>query len=143
GPYASGDTTVIEYQLLLMKLSGIDGIFIDWPGIQNKYDYPLLVRNTLKIVALTAKVGLNYSIVYEDQNLVQTSDKAGQAKADMTYLQTNFFKDDNYEKISGSPVLLVFGPQQLKSEAAWIDAFSVLNTKPAFFPLWFQSGAAG
>src|SRR5687768_16732132 len=25
GPYASGDTTVIEYQLLLMKLSGIDG----------------------------------------------------------------------------------------------------------------------
>jgi hypothetical protein len=35
GPYASGDTNVIEYQLLLMKLSGIDGVFIDWPGKQN------------------------------------------------------------------------------------------------------------
>src|SRR5665213_2519087 len=44
GPYASGDTVVIDYQLLLMKLSGIDGVFIDWPGIQNKYDYPLLVK---------------------------------------------------------------------------------------------------
>src|SRR5258706_2528197 len=35
GPYASGDTTLIDYQLLLMKLSGIDGVFIDWPGTIN------------------------------------------------------------------------------------------------------------
>ena len=94
-----------------MKLSGIDWIFIDWPGTQNKYDYPLLVRNTLKIVSLTAKVGLNYSIAYEDQNLVQTSDKAGQVKADMTVLQTNLFKDGNYETIPGHHVPIVFAPR--------------------------------
>ncbi len=60
GPYASGDTAVIEYQLLVMKLSGIDGVFIDWPGTQNKYDYPLLVRNTLKIVSMLASAGLEF-----------------------------------------------------------------------------------
>jgi hypothetical protein len=143
GPYASSDTTVIEYQLMLMKLSGIDGVFIDWPGTQNLFDYPLLVRNTLKIVSLLARVGLDYGIVYEDQNLVQTTDKTGTSEADMTYLQTNFFVQNNYEKIDGKPVLLVFGPQQLQTEAGWTAAFSVLSTKPSFFTLWFQSSEAG
>jgi hypothetical protein len=143
GPYASGDTTVIEYQLLLMKLSGIDGVFIDWPGTQTKFDYPLLVRNTLKIVSLLARVGLHYAIVYEDQNLVQTTDKTGTSQADMIYLQNNFFVQANYEKVNDKPLLLVFGPQQLKTESAWSSAFSVLTTKPSFFTLWFQSSQAG
>ena len=143
GPYASGDTTIIEYQLLLMKLSGIDGVFIDWPGTQVKYDYPLLVRNTLKIVSMLARVGLNYAIVYEDQNLVNAADKIATAQADMTYLQTNFFIASNYEKLATKPLLLVFGPQQIETEAGWTSAFSVLTTKPSFFTLWFQSNAAG
>ena len=143
GPYASGDTTVIEYQLLLMKLSGIDGVFIDWPGTQAIYDYPLLVKNTAQIVSMTARVGLKYAIVYEDQNLVHAADKAATVQADMNYLQTNFFTAPNYEKLSANPLLLVFGPQQIQSETGWSNAFSVLNPKPAFFTLWFQSSAAG
>ena len=34
GPYASSDADVIEYHLLLMKLSGVDGVMIDWYGVQ-------------------------------------------------------------------------------------------------------------
>lgn len=143
GPYASGDTNVIQYQLLLIKLSGIDGVFIDWPGTQSKNDYPLLVRNTEKIVSQLSKVGLNYAIVYEDQNLVQTSDKIGQAKADMVYLQSKHFINDNYEKLNGKPLLLDFGPQAVQNASDWTTIFSVLNPKPAFFSLWFQSGEAG
>jgi hypothetical protein len=143
GPYASGDTAVIQYQLLLMKLSGIDGVFIDWPGTQNKNDYPLLARNTVKIVSQIAKVGLRFGIVYEDQNLVQTADRIGQARADMIYLQTQFFPSPAYEKISGKPVLLDFGPQAVQNQADWATIFSVLNPQPDFFTLWFQSAEAG
>jgi hypothetical protein len=143
GPYASGDTMVIEYQLLLMKLSGIDGVFIDWPGTQTKNDYPLLVRNTKQIVSVLSRIGLQYAIVYEDQNLVNATDKIVTAQADMNYLQGNFFQENNYEKINEKPILLVFGPQQIQSGADWSNIFSVLPAQPAFFTLLYQSGAAG
>lgn len=35
GPYDSGDPHVLEYHLLLMKLAGIDGVIIDWYGLQD------------------------------------------------------------------------------------------------------------
>lgn len=143
GPYASGDTAVIQYQLLLMKLSGIDGVFIDWPGTQNKFDYPLLARNTERIVSQLAKVGLDYAIVYEDQDLAQATDQIAQAKEDMNYLQTKHFVNPNYVKLDNKPLLLDFGPQALQSASDWTNVFSVLNPKPAFFTLWFQSGKAG
>jgi hypothetical protein len=144
GPYASGDTMVIEYQLLLMKLSGIDGVFIDWPGTQNKNDYPLLVHNTEQIVSMLGKAGLQFAIVYEDQNLVNVpNNKVGQAQADMQYLQSKFFTQSDYENNNGKPLLLVFGPQQLESGAQWDSVFSVLPTQPSFFPLLYQSPAAG
>ena len=143
GPYASSDTMVIEYQLLLMKLSGIDGVFIDWPGTLNKNDYPLLVRNTRAIVSVMARIGLQYAIVYEDQNLVNATDKIAQAQADMNYLQSNFFVQPNYEKINEKPILLVFGPQQIKTGTDWSTIFSVLPVQPSFFTLLFQSGGAG
>jgi hypothetical protein len=145
GPYASGDTAVIEYQLLLMKLSGIDGVFIDWPGVQNKFDYPLLVKNTEKIVSMLEKVGLQFAIVYEDQNLNATgvADKIGTAQADMRYLQDNFFTRTTYEKVEGKPLLLVFGPQSITTEAQWTSIFSVLPLHPSFFTLWFESADAG
>ncbi|MGZ3840070.1 MAG: glycoside hydrolase family 71/99-like protein [Flavisolibacter sp.] len=145
GPYASGDSTVIEYQLLLMKLSGIDGVLIDWPGTQNSFDYPLLVRNTEKIVSYLDKVGLQFAIVYEDQNLNNTgvADKIGTAQNDMRYLQANFFKKSNYEQLEGKPLLLVFGPQAITTEAQWSNIFSVLPLPPSFFTLWFQSNKAG
>src|SRR5690349_17853347 len=34
GPYASSDPNVVEYHMLLMKLSGVDGLMIDWYGVQ-------------------------------------------------------------------------------------------------------------
>ncbi|MFD1631208.1 glycoside hydrolase family 71/99-like protein [Pseudopedobacter beijingensis] len=149
GPYASGDPDIIEYQLLLMKLSGIDGVVIDWPGITKLYDYPLLVRNTEKFIELIGKVGLNFAIVYEDQNINIAFDnkvitnKIGAAQGDMTYMETKYFKNSNYIKIDGKPLLLVFGPQTFQSESEWTQVFAPLNTKPAFFTLWNESNEAG
>jgi hypothetical protein len=59
----------VEYQLLLMKLAGVDGVLIDWPGTTNAFDY---VRNRQKSEAFiqkVAKVGLEFAVVYEDHNL--------------------------------------------------------------------------
>ena len=41
-PYDSGDPDVLEYHLLMMKLSGIDGVIVDWYGLENFRDYPIL-----------------------------------------------------------------------------------------------------
>ena len=146
GPYASGDKDIIEYQLLLMKLSGIDGVFIDWPGTQGGVlDYALMVRNTNSMVVLLNKVGLKYAIVYEDQNLNNNLvlDKVAQAKTDMDYIASNYFSQSNYETIGGQPLLLDFGPQALTNPSDWTSVFSALSPKPAFFTLWGFNNQAG
>lgn len=149
GPYASGDASIIEYQLLLMKLSGIDGVLIDWPGTIKLYDYPLLVRNTEQLIALLDKVGLTFAIVYEDQNIniaynaKVITNKISAAQADMSYLSANYFGKSSYIKIDGKPLLLTFGPQTFQSEAEWTQVFSVFNTKLAFLTLWNESGEGG
>ncbi|RYG27912.1 hypothetical protein EON81_29390, partial [bacterium] len=39
GLYDSGDPDVIECQILQMKLAGFDGLFVDWYGDREQYDY--------------------------------------------------------------------------------------------------------
>ena len=67
--YASGDSKVIDWQLGLMKLSGVTGVLIDWPGTAHVYDYPTNLRNCEAIIAGTERHGLQFAIVYEDHNL--------------------------------------------------------------------------
>ena len=148
GPYASGDTVVIDYQLLLMKLSGIDGVFIDWSGVGNdggkNPDFPMIKHNTDVIVSRLGRVGLKYAIVYEDQALDYITDYVDSAKNDMAYLQNNYFTDPNYEILSGQPLLLNFGPQKIMTGVEWASVFSGLPIQPAFFPLWgFSKYATG
>ena len=139
GPYASGDKDLIEYQLLLMKLSGIDGVFIDWPGtIPGVLDYAQMVRNTNNMLPLLKKAGLKYAIVYEDRNLGNNlvSNKVEQAQKDIAYIASNYFSQSNYETIGGKPLLLDFGPLVLTNQADWTNVFSSLSTKPEFIALW-------
>ena len=50
GPYDSNDPHGLEYHLLLMKLSGIDGVIVDWYGLHDFRDYLMLHRNTQHLV---------------------------------------------------------------------------------------------
>jgi hypothetical protein len=51
GPYASSDRYVIEYHLLLMKLSGVDGVLIDWYGtVGSNGDVKTLLKNSDNII---------------------------------------------------------------------------------------------
>jgi len=70
--YASGDSHVIDWQLGLMKLSGVSGVFIDWPGTANVFDYAKNKQNSEAIIKGCERHGLQFAIVYEDHNLGMT-----------------------------------------------------------------------
>ena len=76
-----------------MKLSGVDGVLIDWPGTTLKWDYERNRKNAEAMIAKVKQVGLEFAVVYEDHNLTLAgvADKVGQGRKDMTYLQDHYF----------------------------------------------------
>lgn len=140
GPYASSDRDVIDYHLLLMKYSGIDGVLVDWYGVHNVNDYALNKRNTDSLVNHIPAAGLQFGICYEDAQLAQVKAKAGidtvqAAKEDFAYLQSAYFNSSSYIKIDNKPLLLCFGPQGMKTPDDWQQVFSNFSIKPDFFSL--------
>jgi len=143
GPYDSMDDALLEYQVALMKLSGIDGVIVDWYGIDEFWDYGVLNRATGKLFTSIKQAGLQFAICYEDQTIKHMVDNKHLATADvythgqtvMRYLQETWFGDDAYLKSDGRPVLLTFGPQYYASAADWEKLFSVLDVQPVFITL--------
>ena len=137
GEYSSNDGVVIEYQLLTMKYAGIDGVIVDWPGLNGANDLPQNKASAEAIIAKTAAFGLQFGIVYEDQDAVS----ADAAKNDMSYVRDNFFSKPNYMQVANKPALLVFGPQKFTNPSDWTNILSVFPTKPTFFTLWYNADA--
>ena len=143
GPYDSTDPALLEYHVLLMKLAGIDGVIVDWYGIDDFLDYAANNRATAALFNFTRKAGLKFCISYEDQTIqhmvdahyLTASDAVARAQGVMRYLQTNYFSDASFLRWQGKPVLLNFGPQYFKTNADWEAIFSVLDltNRPAFF----------
>jgi hypothetical protein len=139
GPYDSRDDALLEYQVMLMKLSGIDGVIVDWYGIENFRDYGVLNDSTRKLFQYVKRAGLRFAICYEPVTIKNMIDNGHLGARDaikhgqqvMRYLQDNWFRDEAYLKAAGRPVLLVFGnPPYFKASADWSALFSVLDTPP-------------
>jgi hypothetical protein len=137
GEYSSDDGNVIEYQLLTMKYAGIDGVLIDWPGLNGANDLPRNKANADAIINRTAAFGLEFGVVYEDQYAVSVD----AAKNDMAYVRDNFFTKPNRIAVNGIPALLVFGPQKITNPTDWSNIMSVFPVNPMFFPLWYNNDA--
>ncbi len=143
GPYDSMDDALLEYQVALMKLSGIDGVIVDWYGTEEFWDYGVLNRATGKLFTYIKEAGLQFAICYEDQTVkhmvenkhLSAADVYTHGQAVMRYLQDTWFGDDAYLKSNGRPVLLTFGPQYYASGADWEKLFSVLDVQPIFITL--------
>lgn len=135
GPYASGDETILKYQCLLMKYSGVDGVMVDWYGSDADNTTARHTSNTEALFSIIEKTGLKIAIVYEDQTLSKVSDPVAKGREDMRYLATHFFQSDNYAKVRGKPLLLVFGPQAVKTPKQWFRIFQALTDRPAFVVL--------
>jgi hypothetical protein len=141
GPYASGDADIIEYQLLLMKYAGADGVFIDWPGTRQRYDYPDNLSNSNALISKLNTVGLQFSIVHEDRNW-----DAGQtsgANGDFVYMQNNYFNQSNYLRTNNVPVVLNFGPITFHQPSEWNQILSGINPKPRVLPLYGFTSQVG
>ena len=143
GPYDSNDPDYLEYALTCIKLTGIDGILIDYYGKWNFNDYAQLLLASNAVIEMCQKVGLNFGLVYEDRTLQSIvnqgfSNKIDLARGDMVYMEENYFKRDNYFKLNEKPVLLNFGPITLKTNEEWVDVFSAIETEINFFPLSYH-----
>jgi len=124
GPYDSSDPHVLEFHLLLMKLSGIDGVIVAWYGLHEFRDYPMLHKNSQHLVKQVERLGMKFAICYEDQT-IPTLVKARQLSADkriahaigeVKWLAENWFSLKSYVRLDGRPVLLSFGQAGLTSK---------------------------
>lgn len=138
GAYDSADPDVLEYQTLLMKISGMDGVLIDWYGTADLYDYASNHQTTLKMIAAAKKAGLKFGIVYEDatvNNLIEKGvwkkeDALSNGKDLMEWVSTNWLSSPSYITFNGVPPLFVFGPQHYK-EDEWPQLLGGLANKPS------------
>lgn len=143
GPYDSADDVVLEYQTLLMKLSGIDGVIVDWYGMADFRDYAVLNRSTGRLFEHIKKAGLTFCICYEDQSIKHMVEEGVLSRDEvhahgqevMRYLHEQWFSDETYLHVDGRPVLLTFGPQYFKSSSDWDTLFSVVEPRPALVTL--------
>ena len=142
GPYASSDPNVIEYHLLLMKYSGIDGALIDWYGTQGTIpDIGNLLRNSNAFINQTSHVGLKFGLIFEDR-FIQT---IASGKASMVYAKNNYFNQAGYIRNSTNkhPFLGVFGPLTFHNPSDWTEILSGAGETVDFFPLWGQASDGG
>ncbi len=143
GPYDSSDDDILEYQVLLMKICGIDGVIVDWYGIEDFWDYKVINDATNSLFEYIEKSNLLFVICYEDQtighmvnnNHISESKVYDHGKDVMHYLQANWFNSHAYFKFADKPVLLNFGPQYFYNSSDWDSIFSDLDTSPHFFTL--------
>jgi len=151
GPYDSADPDVLEYHLLLMKLAGIDGVIVDWYGLQKFNDYALLHERTLKLVEQISRLRMKLVICYEDQTIprlvdggrITANQRVTHATAEINWLADHWFQLDSYVEMDGRPVLLSFGHSGL-SDREWTDCLTGLKSPVSYFSEHFRrNGAAG
>jgi hypothetical protein len=146
GPYDNADPVVLEYHVLLMKLAGIDGVIIDWYGMDDVHDYAVNERRTRAMRDAARKAGLQICLCYEDRTiraaidtgLISADEALAHGQQTLLYAQRHYFNDPAYLRLAdGRPVLLNFGPQFFRGHRQWAALFSVLadTNQPAFFTL--------
>lgn len=152
GPYDSQDEVILEYQVLLMKLSGIDGVIVDWYGPDDFADYAAINASTLKLFDAIKRAGLRFAIMYEDRTLIAMTDAGYLTDADavahgthvMEYLEETWFTDPAYVTFNGQPLLFSFGPLYFRDSNQWNSMLAEIEPTPLLVTLdnYLSFGAA-
>ncbi len=142
GPYASSDPDVLEYHLLLMKLSGIDGVIMDWYGPQGSNgDIPSLLNNSNALMNRVGQFGLKAGVMLEDHYARSIND----TKANVAYLRDHYFNNPSYIRTGAGndPLMMVFGPQTFQTPSDWTQIMSQAGEDTELLPLWYESNEVG
>lgn len=139
GLYDSNDPDTLECHVLLMKLSGIDGVVIDWYGIDDFLDYGAIHRNTQHLIRFVKKAGLRFVVMYEDQTVpkllaehrIANDDVIAHGKRVLGWVAKNWFTDPAYVKQNDQPVFLTFGNGYYTGEQ-WTQIFAALTPAPRY-----------
>lgn len=124
GPYDSSDPAVLEYHTLLMRLSGIDGVVADWYGPDDLNDYASIHRSTTALIRACERASLGFAVCYEDQTIARFRDAGRLIGGTVTshaghvldWLTSDWLRRAAYIHVAGKPLLMVFGPQGLRSD---------------------------
>ena len=142
GPYDSTDPDVIEYHLLMMKMAGVDGVIIDWYGVQGTNgDIGSLINASNALVDKVDDFGMDFAVCLEDR----FSANVNQAKANVAYLRDNYFNQPDYIRLDAgqNPLLLNFGPITFQNASDWTQILSQAGEDVDFLPLWYHDDLAG
>ena len=142
GPYDSADPDVLEYHTLLMKVAGIDGVVADWYGSDDFNDYAPIHRRTAALFDSLKGRGLKFAVCYEDRVLKAMSERnkwtpaqaVEHGKIHLRLCEQNWFKEPAYVRVEGKPLLMVFGPDFLKTEQ-WEAVLKGMQQAPSFLTL--------
>ena len=148
GPYDSSDPDLVDYHLLLMKYSGIDGVLIDWYGSHDVNDYEPNRKNANALINRLRQTGLKFAIVYEEFTAENVANANGisaidAARADIDYLERNYTGTNEYIEVNNEPLLLTFGPRYFNSSSEWDQILSAHRDPIQFMPLWNFSNKVG
>ena len=140
GPYASSDPDVVEYHLLLIKLSGIDGVLVDWYGTTGSNgDVSNLLRNSNALIDRTDETGLKFGLILEDRFWGSTAT----ARTNVAYARDNYFRRPEYIRYGAAqdPLVGVFGPITFNQPTQWTDILSAAGEDVEFLTLWDNENA--
>ncbi|WP_299624237.1 glycoside hydrolase family 71/99-like protein [uncultured Tenacibaculum sp.] len=141
GPYSTNDKDLQQYHLLLMKLSGVDGVIFDWYGIRDVLDFELIKEGMDNIIPELEKTKMKFAVMYEDRVIREQarflSDfQINQAKEDIKYIKRKYFKKRNYIKINGKKLLMVFGPNYINEPSDWEKILEPVKRQSKVLSLW-------
>ena len=143
GPYDSRDPDVLEYHTLLMKVSGIDGVIVDWYGTSDLFDYPMLHEGTQQLFEAVRRAGLRFAIMYEDQTVghlidagrLSSAEAIAHGQEQMRYVRDAWMSQPEYVTLEGRPVLLTFGPLYFRTSTDWAQILEGFEIDPLLFTL--------
>lgn len=148
GPYDLSDPDILEYHVLLMKLTGIDGIIVNWAGIIEQgllarhpeaKTLTLATENVRNIIEYCKRAGLLFVLNFEDRAALRIAKIpliGGHTKALVVTQQMLRYADDlwlhdpAYVTVNSRPVFTFFGPFYFTNRQDFQALFSGLKTTP-------------
>ncbi|CAL2094095.1 glycoside hydrolase family 71/99-like protein [Tenacibaculum sp. 190524A05c] len=148
GPYSTKDKDLQQYHLLLMKLSGVDGVIFDWYGMRDVLDFNNIKEGMESFLKQLNKTDIEFAVMYEDRVIHEqaralTPIQISQAKNDLQYIESTYFDMDNYIRIDDKELLMIFGPNYIDEEQDWNEILGSLEEKYNVLTLWGAQDVIG